>query len=425
MTRIALLTAEPIRERMAGIGIRYLELARRLPEYGFQVVLLTTGDVAAVPLSGLAGVVVRRFERGRLTALLADCAVAIAQGQVANDLVLEVPEIPTVIDLYDPFLVENLHYLDTLGLDPYRNDHATWVLQLARGDFFLCSSAEQQQFYSGFLTALGRIHPRLVAQDPDLTSLIGIVPFGIADQFPAHRSLLPPRRPGEKRLLFGGLYDWYDPWPVLQALSQFQELDWTLYLVRNPNPDGTPQKLWQEVQAWGEQRGLWQGRLQALEWVPAERRFDLLRDVDVLVSTHRLSLETRLSLRTRFLEALAVGCPVVTTVGGTMSRLLVEHGAGWVVPAEDPAAVGNALHEVLRGDPALLAARRVAGSRLLAAFSWDQALAPLVAFCRQPKKDLSKEEFVAHLPTRTPKDRLAFRLRRFWRRVRLAMRSGS
>jgi len=31
MTRVALLSSEPIRPRMAGIGIRYLELARRFP----------------------------------------------------------------------------------------------------------------------------------------------------------------------------------------------------------------------------------------------------------------------------------------------------------------------------------------------------------------------------------------------------------
>ena len=57
----------------------------------------------------------------------------VAQGQLANDVVLECTELPTVVDLYDPWLVENLHYFETLGLDPYRNDHATWMLQMSRG----------------------------------------------------------------------------------------------------------------------------------------------------------------------------------------------------------------------------------------------------------------------------------------------------
>ena len=86
------------------------------------------------------------------------------------------------------------------------------MLQLARGDFFLCSSAEQRLFYLGFLTALGRINPERVAADPTLAGLIAPVPFGAARRAAARTGrCLPPRAPGERRLLFGGLYDWYDP----------------------------------------------------------------------------------------------------------------------------------------------------------------------------------------------------------------------
>ena len=49
MTRIALLPSEAIRPQMAGIGIRYLELARRLPRPGIEAVLVTSGDPAEVP----------------------------------------------------------------------------------------------------------------------------------------------------------------------------------------------------------------------------------------------------------------------------------------------------------------------------------------------------------------------------------------
>ncbi len=118
---------------MAGIGIRYLELARRLPGYGLDVVLVSPAEPEETAALAVPGVDIRRFERGRLADLLHDCDAAVAQGQLANDLVLEVPHLPVAIDLYDPWLVENLSYAATLGLDPYRNDHATWVLQMSRG----------------------------------------------------------------------------------------------------------------------------------------------------------------------------------------------------------------------------------------------------------------------------------------------------
>jgi glycosyltransferase involved in cell wall biosynthesis len=427
MTRIALLSSEPIRPLMAGIGIRYLKMARRLPRFGFEVLLIspagpaapeTPEDTAALGLPA-PGILVRRFERGRLPEILAGCAAAVAQGQLGNDLLLEVPSLPAAIDLYDPWLVENLSYVATLGLDPYRNDHATWVLQLSRGDFFLCSSEEQRTFYLGFLAALGRVNPERMAGDPDLATLIAPVPFGVPEALPPHRPVLPPRTPQERRLLFGGLYDWYDPWTLLDALArpELAARPWTLLLIRNPNPEATPQRLFAEVEARCRRFGWWGSRVEILDWIPAERRYDLLRDVDLLVAPHQPSLETRLSLRTRFLDALAAGCPVITSQGGTIGRLLAEHRAGWVVPPGDPAALARAVVEALDRPAEVAAAQQEGARRLLADFTWERALAPLVRFCREPRTDPTKERFAHRPATVAPPDRLGFRLQRRLRRL--------
>jgi glycosyltransferase involved in cell wall biosynthesis len=417
MTRVALLSSEPVRPLMAGIGIRYLQFAHYLPEQDLDVVLLTPAEPAESALLLRPGTLVRRFERGRLAELTADCDVAVAQGQLANDLLLEVPRLPTAIDLYDPWLVENCAYAETLGLAPYRNDHATWVLQMSRGDFFLCSSEEQRGFYFGFLAALGRVNPEILARDPDLASLIAPVPFAVPAELPPHRPLLPPRAPGERRLLFGGLYDWYDPWTLLAALERLALPGWTLLLIRNPNPESTPQKLFGEVEAHCRRLGWWGSRVQALDWVPAERRYDLLRDVDLLVAPHRPSLETRLSLRTRFLDALAAGCPVITSEGGAIARLLAEHRAGWVVPPGNPEALAGALSTAL-SEPAGATELRLKGARaLLAAFRTERAFAPLLRFCQAAQPDASRERFVFR-PETVARDRLLPRVRRRLRRMR-------
>ena len=405
--RIALLSSEPIRPRMAGIGIRYLEFARRLPAHGLEAVLVSPAEPGETAALGLAGVEVRRFERGRLAAILGDCDAAVAQGQLANDLVLEMPGLPVAIDLYDPWLIENFAYFETLGLDPWRNDHATWALQMSRGDFFLCSSEEQRTFYLGFLAALGRVNPERIAGDPDLATLVQPVPFGVPGELPPHRPVLPPRTAGEARLLFGGLYDWYDPWTLLDALARLDR-PWTLLLIRNPNPEGTPQRLFAEVESRCRTLGWWGSRVQVRDWVPAERRYDLLRDVDLLVAPHKPSLETRLSLRTRFLDALAAGCPVVTSEGGAMSRLLTDHHAGWVAPVGDAPALARVLAEALDHPES----RRAGARELAAAFEWDRVLEPLVRFCREPWIDGTKERFAQRPATVAPPDRLAFRIRR-------------
>ncbi len=414
--KLGLVSSEPLEGRVAGIGIRYLEMARRLPELGIETVAVSPAAPEATPLPPGGA---RRFVAGRLPEILRDCQAVLAQGQLANDVLLECSHLPVAIDLYDPWLVENLHYEPELGLDPYRNDHATWVLQLSRGDFFLCSSEEQRLYYLGFLTALGRVNPRRLADDPDLAGLIAPVPFGVPEELPAHRPVLEPAAPGERRLLFGALYDWYDPWTVLDALAELDGAgggpdsgSWSLLFVRHPRPEATPQRLLREVEARSRERGWWGSRVRLVDWVPFERRYDLLRDVDLLVAPHRPSLETRLSMRTRFLDALAAGCPVVTSAGGTLGRLLVEHDAGWVCPPGDPQALAAALREALERPRAHAAgAERLAGR-----FAWSRVLEPLAAFCRDPRRDPTREDFAFRPETVAPADRLGFRLRRRLRR---------
>jgi len=412
--RVGLLASEPIRPAMGGIGVRYLELARRLPEAGFEVVLASPGSREDAAACGLDPARVRPLGDVSVAAALGDRDVVVAQGQLANDLLLGLPGTPAVIDLYDPWLIENLHYVGSLGLDPWRNDHATWILQLSMGDFFLCSSAEQRLFYLGFLTALGRVNPERLARDPTLEELVGVVPFGLEAELPAARPLLGARRPGERRLLFGGLYDWYDPLTVLAALERLDDPAVTLLVVRNPNP-ATPQELFARVERECRRRGWWGSRVVALDWVAAERRFDLLREVDALVATHLPGLETDLAMRTRFLDALAAGCPAVSSAGGAVARLLEERQAGWVVPPRDPAALAGALAEVLAGGPEL-ERRRANGRTLARELAWERVLRPLVAFLAAPRRDPTRDRFAFRPPTVAPRDGVALRLRRRLRR---------
>ena len=418
MTPIALLCSEPLRPQMAGIGIRYLEMARRLRAEGFEVRLLSPfqsdqdrDEVA----ERLVGIQVRDTSNLLSDANGASCIVA--QGQLVNDLIHGGVSVPLVADFYDPWLVENFHYVASMGLDPYRNDHATWLLQLGAADLVLCSSEEQRLFYLGLLTALGRVHPHAVTSDPTLDRLIRIVPFGVPLDVEPHRPYLEPGPVGRHRILFGGLYDWYDPWPLLEGFLQASRsgaIDAEVLFVHQPSSD-VPQQLVREVKEWRRREDM-QDRVQFIDWVPSERRYDLLRDVDLLASTHRDSIETRLSLRTRFLDSLAVGCPVLTTEGGAMSRMLRSHDAGWIVPEGDAEAVAIALAEVF-GSDGVRREKVDRGTKLAAQFGWSRALAPLVEYLRAPWRDESKRDFAPLLSTRAPADPLGFRVRRKLRRM--------
>jgi hypothetical protein len=416
MARVLLVSSEPLGARLAGIGLRYVEFARRLAAAGMDVRLTSPADVDAMR-AAVDGVAVEcvAYDATRLDRLAEGCDAVVAQGQLANDVVLGLPQLPTAIDLYDPWLLENLHYAATLGLDPYRNDHASWTLQLSRGDFFLCSSSEQRHYYLGLLTAYGRVHPEVVAADPSLDRLIARVPFGVPESLPPHRAVLPERRAGEKRVLFGGIYDWYDPETVLEAMALPAGAEWRLFVVRHPNQVGTPQVRFANLERIARQRGWWDDRVVAIDWVERDRRFDLLRDVDALVALHRPNVETDLSFRTRFLDGLVAGCPVVATSGGALSQELRAAGAGWLVEPGDAAGAAAAIAAATTESDERR--QRVdAGHRLALRFAWSRVLEPLIEFCRAPWRDQTKERFAVTWPTRAPADTLEFRVRRRLRR---------
>src|SRR5215831_17613851 len=85
--------------------------------------------------------------------------VAVVQGHAANDLFAHMQPLPVVVDLYDPYIIENLHYHATRGAGVFTHDHSTLVISLLRGDLFLCASEAQRFFYLGALLAVGRLNP--------------------------------------------------------------------------------------------------------------------------------------------------------------------------------------------------------------------------------------------------------------------------
>jgi hypothetical protein len=121
------------------------------------------------------------------------------------------------------------------------------------------------------------------------------------------------------------------------------------------------------------------------DWVAYDDRQNYLLEADIGVSTHLDHVETAFSFRTRILDYLWASLPIVATAGDTFATLIEEHGLGITVPAEDAEALEEALFRLL--DDTELAARcRENVAAFAPRFSWAKVLAPLIAFCRAPRR---------------------------------------
>ncbi|HYM60885.1 MAG TPA: glycosyltransferase family 4 protein [Thermoanaerobaculia bacterium] len=383
MTRVLLVCPEPLGHgQPAGIGIRFLEMARVLVAGGYSVTVISA-DGGDVPDARCEAVSPQSILRATSTS-----EVAVVQGHVANELFSHGHPIPTVVDLYDPFIIENLHYFGSRGAEVFLHDHATLMMSILRGDYFLCASETQRQFYLGLFLAAGRLNPELFEHDPRLESLIRIAPFGVQ----------PPRPPAERDLerpavLFGGIYDWYDPIKAIDAvaLAQRDVPGITLTFTRHPNPEITPQGRAAEAVAYVKRRDL--GDLVRFEpWVAYGRRAEFFERFALSLLTFPQSLETDLSMRTRIYDYLWGGLPIVTSSAPGTDEILAWCDAGSIIRSNEPSDFARELVAIVR-DPARHA-RMSAGARAFAvAHQWERVLEPLLSFCRDPRIEVTKDSW--------------------------------
>jgi hypothetical protein len=129
------------------------------------------------------------------------------------------------------------------------------------------------------------------------------------------------------------------------------------------------------------------------DWVPYDQRADWLLDADIGVSTHLDHVETAFSFRTRVLDYLWAGLPIVCTEGDSMGELVAEHELGVAVPPGDVGALADAL-DALLSDPERRTRAAAAVRAIAPDFGWHRALAPIVAFCANPRRapDLTDRE---------------------------------
>jgi hypothetical protein len=114
-------------------------------------------------------------------------------------------------------------------------------------------------------------------------------------------------------------------------------------------------------------------------WVDYSTRHNYLLEADAGVSTHRSHLETEFSFRTRILDYLWVGLPMVVTQGDHFAELVEREKLGIAVPADDVDALAAALDAVLFDEKLRkTAAKNIA--RVREDYRWHKVLAPLVSY---------------------------------------------
>lgn len=394
--KVLIITPDSIGVKMAGPAIRAFEMAKVLAANNADVRLVSS---VHAELSHEAFSI--EFAPEALMRVYADWAdVIVFQGHVlASFPWLLDPRYVLVADIYDPMHLEVLEQgKDLSPTDRYALSLQTAEVlnvQIERADFMLCASEKQRDFWLGQLAGLFRINPATYDTDESLRSLLDVAPFGIEDNAPVQtrhgiKGVVPGISETDTVVLWGGgIYNWFDPLTLIRAIHalSLRHPDLRLFFlgVKHPNPSVPEMAVSLRTRELAEELGLLNTVVFFNEgWVPYEERSNFLLDADLGVSTHFDHLETAFSFRTRILDYLWASLPIVSTDGDTFASIIREHGLGRIVPPEDVPALEAALEDVLYADGEK--ARITANvERFASTMKWSKVLAPLVAFCANPR----------------------------------------
>jgi glycosyltransferase involved in cell wall biosynthesis len=394
---VLVLSAEPVAERMAGPAIRAAELARALAAR-HRVTL-----AAPAPSSPPPGVELLEAGFEDFDALVEAAArhdVVLAQ-ELPPTLLGRLSRLPVriALDLYNPIVME---VLEAVAEERPRVQRRIQELvgmralaQCAVADFIVCASERQRDLWLGAMAVHGLVDLDAYRRDPTLRSVIDVVPFGVPDAPPPERSAEPVLKgawpgiaPDDRVLLWaGGIWGWLDAATPIRAVKQLEQASGpATHLVfmgtGRPGLESTGQGAYAEqARELAHREGL-EGRLVHFKegWVPYAERARWLAEADLGVSAHLDHLEARFSFRTRILDYLWAGLPVVTSSGDALGDLVEREGLGRAVPPGDPEAFAAACSELLDdGD-----ARRRARERIAAvapSLRWNEVTRPLADWC--------------------------------------------
>ncbi len=349
---------------IAGPALRYRQLAGELRRAGIEVTLATRGPGGDADWLRTS---VLQLARGQAAVVcpqgLADEAASLARRMP--------PECALVVDCYAPALVERA--LLAPGDVRFAGFRRAVLAALARADLLLVANEPQRAYAIGMLSALGRVAPE------GTPPAVLLAPMGAP---PAHG---PGEQPATPQVLwYGGLWPWFDGATAVRAfaLAAGAHPEVRLRILGGRHPRGEAPDTLDAVLALAGALDV-AGRVDSLPWASPEALPELIAQASCALCLAHAGIEHELAQRTRMLDLLSAGVPIVCTRGDALGQLAVAAGAATAVPPDDADAAAAALAHVL-GDEAVRRSQGEAGRRLAAELAPEQTLAAAVAWLASP-----------------------------------------
>jgi len=303
-----------------------------------------------------------------------------------------------IMDIYDPYNIATLaeYRNETIErqFEVYKTIHVNVNEMLYYGDFYICASERQRDFWLGMLSALNRVNPYSFNQDPQLRGLIDVVPFGLPDAKPVHtkkvlKGVVNGINENDFLIIWGGgIYNWFDPLTLIKAMAEVgkKREDIKLFFmgVKHPNPQVKELQLVNDTVNLAKKRGVFEKNVFFnFGWVEYDERQNYLLESDAGIITHPVHIETRFAFRTRILDYLWADLPIISTKGDSLSEIVELNKLGITVGDGDVEELAKAIIKI--ADDRDFYERCKHNIRSIAKkYTWEKVCEPIIKFCEDP-----------------------------------------
>lgn len=385
-SKICLFASQPF-EQEGGLSYRFQQFGNILEKNGFEVTFFSEDLFCSRTSTS------QKAFLHRLQLIAKEHEVFILQPDVLYFYYPFLREKILIVDLICPFHLEHLQKIQSLpkGLVKSKMDEVPFLTRifqfsLLAGDYFLCGHEVQKKYYQS-----------LVPEDKRIAAMMQIIPYGIHPPIKLkHKKVLRNIIPGldSSHFIFswfGGLWDWYDPFPLLEGFA----------LLAKRNPKVRLIFLSGKIQGYAEHSLslktiekinnlglLYRSVFFINQWIHRNEIPYYLKETDAVVTSFQETEETQVSCRIRYHDLLQNAVPMINSKGDDFSLLIQEKKWGVVVQEQTKEAWYQALKQML--DPAFLKSCRQNILSDQKIFSWDKVVQPLVSICQNPNKRKSR-----------------------------------
>ena len=383
-------------EQGFGTAHRFESISKYLKHNGFSIKIITSKHVKPVLRTPWVRPSVFQWIK---QIIVADCFVFASSVPSVVLFALLFFRKQIIIDHYGPdfleFFEKAKHDNSIVSKFRYGYLRKKLLFLMLVSDKILVSSQQLKLFFEGIAFQNGLLPPTLYMRDKTFSSFFPEIPYGIDKINTENKfSIAQKYFPGVnfKKPVFiwgGGVWNWFDPFLVISAVKLLKEEN-IFIQVLFPSVSAKPASFMKIDRAEEFRAQVYREKLNEQiifgdSYIPYEECINLFAACWAGISIALETIENTVSFRTRIIDYIAAGIPVICTKGDVLSDIVTRDNLGIGISPGSAKELAEGLKRIASDDIFYNTCRDHV-VKIQNRFLWDTVLAPLPDIIRKNEK---------------------------------------